>query len=181
MALLDKMINRQLRADETVVIILRRFPLAFWKSIVLIAALLLSPGIFFFPLLGYGHVGILVLIALWVLGFVWLGRTLLLWALDSVVLTNRRIIDIDQRGLLFREVSECSLEAVQDIRTLKKGVGAHVFDYGTIKVQTSSRNEHFELTHVRHPQQMQELIFSIQQEHISKMNHGTQEERTPLI
>lgn len=183
MKIFDKLIRNHLRTNEQVESILRRFPLAYWKSSVAVLLLILLPAAFFFQLLEFKVVGAWIIIAAWTVAAIWFVRSFLLWSLDSMVLTNQRLIDIDQRGIFFREISECSLEAIQDVRVQQKGVAAHVFDYGTIKVQTASRDEHFELTHVRYPIQMQELLFTIRQKYISKTRHGAQDdkEETSLI
>lgn len=183
MKVFDKLIRKQLRTDEQVECILRRFPLAYWKSILSILLLILLPAIFFFQLLEYGKVGAWTIVAAWLIAALWFARSFFLWSLDSMVLTNQRLIDLDQRGIFFREISECALEAIQDVRVQQKGIAAHLFDYGTIKVQTASRDEHFELTHVKQPVQMQELLFTIRQKYISKTRHGAQddEEETSLI
>lgn len=181
MNVLDKLIQKQLRTDEQVKVVLRRFPLAYWKSGVGILILLLGPAIGFFQLASYGRLGAYAIAASWGLAGLWILRHLYVWSIDSLVITNQRLIDVDQRGLLNREISECPLETIQDIRTQQKGLGAHVFNYGTIKVQTASQNEHFELTHVRHALQMQELLFSVRQKYTTKTQHETQDEDDVLI
>lgn len=176
MAILDKLIEKQLRTDEQVKIILRRFPLAYWKSSSVITVLLLGPAVGFFQLLSVGRLGAGVIALAWGIAVLWILRTLFIWSIDSMVITNQRLIDVDQGGLLSREISECPLETIQDIRSLQKGLGAHIFDYGTLKVQTASHDEHFELTHIRHPVQMQELLFSIRQKYSNKTLHERQDE-----
>lgn len=183
MKVFDQLIRKQLRTDEQIEFILRRFPLAYWKSLLAILLLILLPAFFFFQLLEFGKIGGWTIFAAWLLAAAWFVRSFFLWSMDSMVLTNQRLIDLDQRGVFFREISECSLESIQDVRVQQKGITAHVFDYGTIKVQTASRDEHFELTHVKQPIQMQELLFTIRQKYISKTRHGAQddEEETSLI
>lgn len=183
MNVLDKLIRKHLRTDEQVEFTLRRFPLAYWKSGLLILVLILLPAFLFFQLLEFGSKGGWTIAVAWLLALTWAARAAFIWSLDGMVLTNQRLIDLDQKGIFSREVSECPLETIQDIRSQQKGIASHLFDYGTIKVQTASRDEHFELTHVRHPIQMQELLFSIRQKYISKTRHGAQddEEETSLI
>lgn len=183
MNVLDKLIRKHLRTDEQIECILRRFPLAYWKSALVVLLLILLPAVFFFQLLAYGKPGGWTIAVAWLIALLWGARSGFLWSLDCMVLTNHRLIDVDQRGIFSREISECALEAIQDVRIQQKGVTAHLFDYGTIKVQTASRDEHFELTHVKQPIQMQELLFSIRQKHISKTHHDAQddEEETSLI
>lgn len=181
MNVLNKLIQKQLRTDEQVQIILHRFPLAYWKSSTVILIILLGPAVSFFQLLAVGRQGVYIIALAWIVATLWILRNLYVWSIDSMVITNQRLIDVDQRGLLSREISECPLETIQDIRTLQRGLGAHIFGYGTIKVQTASRDEHFELTHVRHPLQMQELLFSVRQKYTTKSQHEAQAEEDVLI
>lgn len=177
MNILEKLIRKQLRTDEQVKLILRRFPLAYWKSGILILILLLGPAVYFFQLWDWGAPGRLVILASWLVALGWIARNIFIWSVDSMVITTQRLIDVDQRGIWSREISECLLEHIQDVRNQQKGIAAHIFDYGTIKVQTASRDEHFELTHVRHPIQAQELLFSIRQKHDTKNPNGTQDDQ----
>lgn len=178
---LQKLISKQLRTDEQVKIVLHQFPLAYWKSSLVITSLILAPAAVFFQLLQRGKPGILMISIAWIVAGLWFLRSWLVWSLNTMVITNQRLIDIDQRGIWSREISEAPLEVIQDIRTAQKGPSAHLFDYGTIKVQTASHDEHFELTHVRHPIQMQELLFSIRQEQLKPTEYGTQDQKASLI
>jgi hypothetical protein len=57
--------------------------------------------------------------------------------LDVWIITNQRIIDIEQRGLFKREISEFMLNKVQDVTIKIPGMMAALLKYGDITVQTA--------------------------------------------
>lgn len=63
--------------------------------------------------------------------------------LDVWVVTNERIIDIQLKGLFARTTSEARLYRVQDVTAQMKGIGATIFDYGTVSVQTAGATGRF--------------------------------------
>lgn len=69
----------------------------------------------------------------------------LLWALvrwadyylDGWIVTTRCLIDVDQRGLSHREISETTLDRIQDVTVEISGIAATVLGFGDIKVETA--------------------------------------------
>lgn len=49
--------------------------------------------------------------------------------LDLIIITNKRIIGIDQIAFLHRDFSECGLERVQEINAETKGLLANMFNF----------------------------------------------------
>ncbi len=74
------------------------------------------------------------------------------FALDSWIVTNERIIDIDQRSLFNREVSTLRLDTIQDITTETTGVLFTLLKIGEIHVQTAASEREFVIKDVAHPQ-----------------------------
>jgi hypothetical protein len=94
------------------------------------------------------------LLALWVGGyFVWLDHHLDIW-----VVTNERLIDIEQKGLFRREVSSLRFERIQDITAEVDGVLATFFKYGDIRVQTAGDTTEFVITRINEPQHVVDII-----------------------
>lgn len=86
----------------------------------------------FLPLIAYGSV-------------IWLFFSLLsgfmIWThyyLDLWVVTDRRIIVIDQVHFFNRKVSSFRLERLQDIKVSVNGILATFLNFGTIRAQTAS-------------------------------------------
>ena len=56
---------------------------------------------------------------------------------DVIFITGERILNVNQKGLLAREVSELSLRQVQDVSTSMDGVLRSYFNFGTLTVETA--------------------------------------------
>lgn len=79
-------------------------------------------------------------------------------AFDIVIITNQRIINIDQIGFLNRKVSETALEDIQDVKYEQSGSLSHVFDFGSIEVQSAAAKATLMILTVPHPQSTVEQI-----------------------
>ena len=77
--------------------------------------------------------------------------------LDMWIITNERIIDIEQRSLFSREVSEFFLARVQDVTVEVPSLMATVLRYGNIVVQTAGEKS-FTIREIPHLEQAKEII-----------------------
>jgi len=57
--------------------------------------------------------------------------------LDLFVITNNRVICIEQKSFLNRAVGECTLDKIQEVSIETKGFFANVLDYGTVTLKTA--------------------------------------------
>lgn len=73
------------------------------------------------------------------------------WYLDIWIVTNQRIVNIEQRGLFGRVMSELMLYNVQDVTSEVKGFIPSMFDYGGVHIQTSAEKTRFQFDNVEHP------------------------------
>ena len=78
--------------------------------------------------------------------------------LDVWIITNRKIIDIEQKGLFNRETSSFRLDHIQDITIDVSGIIATLIGYGDIYVQTAGENRSFSLKFVANPTEVKEII-----------------------
>ncbi|MEK7498708.1 MAG: PH domain-containing protein [Patescibacteria group bacterium] len=98
---------------------------------------------------------------------VWLEFSWILFAvawttnyyLDVVLITNRRLLKIEQKGLFARDIAEMRLERIQDIRVDVTGVIPSLLDFGTLKVQTAGEEEQFIIVDVPNPNSIKNIIF----------------------
>lgn len=94
------------------------------------------------------------LILLWlVIVYLWTDYYLDVW-----LVTDRRIIDVDQRGLFNREISSFRLDLIQDATIEVPGIFATLIGYGTIHVQTAGVAKVFDMQGVSHPHRLHEAI-----------------------
>jgi len=80
------------------------------------------------------------------------------FSLDQWVLTNERLIDIDQKGFFNRQVSTLHLDAVQDITIETKGLFQTIFNLGTITVQTAATEREFIIRDIPNPEKIKYAI-----------------------
>jgi hypothetical protein len=79
--------------------------------------------------------------------------------LDLWVITDRRIIVIDQVHFFNRKVSNFRLERLQDIKVTIRGIIPTLLNFGTIRAQTASAAEsNFTSTGLPAPRELQSLI-----------------------
>ena len=58
---------------------------------------------------------------------------------DVIFITQERILNVNQKGLLAREVSELSLEQVQNVSTQMEGILHSYFNFGTLIIETAGK------------------------------------------
>jgi membrane protein YdbS with pleckstrin-like domain len=99
------------------------------------------------------------LIGIWLL-LVWTSAwgSFTRYYLNLWVLTNRRIVEIEQRGYFSREVSITFLSRVQDVTTDIHGMLPSLLGIGTIRVQSAGATNEFKMHGIPRPEEMRDLI-----------------------
>ncbi|HLC44926.1 MAG: hypothetical protein A2722_04225 [Candidatus Doudnabacteria bacterium RIFCSPHIGHO2_01_FULL_50_11] len=117
-----------------------------------------------FPQLTGGSPGtIMNLILVAIMLHVCLG-VFLTWAmyyLNAQIITNKRIVDIDQKGLLRNETSVLHLHKVEDVTTNIRGPLANLFGFGDVLVQTAGEKENFTFDAIAHPHDVAKIILEL--------------------
>lgn len=92
--------------------------------------------------------------------------------LDLWIITDRRIIAVDQINFFNRNVAIFRLERLQDIEFSIKGLVQTFFNFGTLSAQTAGHNEaNFRSTSLPHPDELQNLIQKAMDARLSALNH----------
>lgn len=166
----------QLEDGEHIVLEIRRHLFVFYARIAFIVVLFFIP-LFFAPLListasAAGAPGGIMftfyffvwLLALWVIFFMhWTDYYLDVW-----IVTNRRVIDVEQKGVFHFEVSTFRLEQIQDVTIEVKGVLATFLKFGTIHIHTAGESPDFVIRDAANPIDVKEALIR---------THGTAMER----
>lgn len=160
----NRYLTRHLGEGEEVLAIVRRYPWSMVFPALVAMVILLAPFFFLFPLLRLGSWGVLLILLLMAVGLFLCLRLVVLYSLNALILTTKRLIDVDQRGFFHRVVSESTYEKIQDVSFSLKGIGQTLFRYGTVHIQTAGSQVNLEIHNVRHPERVQELITRIQTE-----------------
>lgn len=78
--------------------------------------------------------------------------------LDVGIVTDQRVVDVDQRSLFSRNVAELDSKMVQDVAAEKTGFLRTIFDFGDVIIQTAGERPNFTFEGVPHPEKVVDLI-----------------------
>ncbi|OGI63547.1 hypothetical protein A2914_02575 [Candidatus Nomurabacteria bacterium RIFCSPLOWO2_01_FULL_41_21] len=98
----------------------------------------------------------LFLAILWVIGF-------MMWTdyyLDMWVLTDKKLIDVEQKGLFSREISSMRLDKIQDVKSEVSGLIHTFLGIGNVHVQTAGSEKEFVIPNAKNPNKVKEQILS---------------------
>lgn len=90
--------------------------------------------------------------------------------LDTWIVTNERIINIEQKGLFSRVVAELHLNHVQDVTSETRGVLATILSYGDVHIQTAGTRERFFFKQIDNPDDVKRIISRLVED--DKRRHG---------
>jgi membrane protein YdbS with pleckstrin-like domain len=104
---------------------------------------------------------ILLLIAFYMIIWSMYFYEVMIYLLDTWIVTNQRILDIIQKGFFYRTVSELDLTKVQDISVRTSGLIQTVFDFGDVEIQSAGALNKFKFSQVARPQIVKDRIMRL--------------------
>ncbi|MEK7625176.1 MAG: PH domain-containing protein [Patescibacteria group bacterium] len=84
--------------------------------------------------------------------------------LNLLIITNDRLLDVEQEGLFSRTISEVDLYKIQDITSTVDGFFQSMFNYGNLQIQTAGATEKFTITNVPRPESLRQKILDLAEE-----------------
>lgn len=159
------------KSYEKPVYILRRHPLIFLKDVALFVFLAAIPYALYYVLQSYfalslgGPYGypLLVLgtsiyyLAIWLFFF----TQFIDYYLDVWIVTNDRVVNIEQQALFGRTISELDLYKIQDVTSEVKGAIPTFFNYGNVYIQTAGEKERFVFEQVSNPHEIRKSVIDL--------------------
>lgn len=153
-------------SGEVVILTLRRhiFTLLFPLSLIIILSI--------FPLVIYVFFNKYMLndmldyfifaTSLWCL-VLWLSSfyVITMWCLNTVVITDRRVVENEQNGFFNRKVAELHVDRVQDVIIQIKGFIQTLLNFGSITVQTAGSEREFYFANIPDPNSIKNEIMRI--------------------
>lgn len=95
-----------------------------------------------------------LILIVWLYAFlVWIDYFFDVW-----IITNERVINIEQKGLFVRAVSELKFSRIQDVTSEVSGMIPTILNFGDVKVQTASEEDYFLFRRVPDPYHVKDLI-----------------------
>lgn len=80
---------------------------------------------------------------------------------DLIIVTDRRLIDIDQEQLFFRRIAELSLEDIEDVSSQTQGFLQDLFNYGTVEIQTAGAKDNFNIRNIHMPREVAAITLDL--------------------
>lgn len=128
----------KLQTNEKVLGIFRSHTVALVVHLFGFACLLVLPCFFIFPLFKVGVIGIVIFFLPVIIGGLGAWRAFRLWDATSLILTDRRLVHVAQRGMWDRQVSEVSFSHIGDVQWEKKGFWRSLWGIGSLRIRTSA-------------------------------------------
>lgn len=91
--------------------------------------------------------------------------------LDVWIITDQRIVDIEQFSLFSRDVSEFRMDRVQDLTVEVKGILPTLLGFGDLHVQTAGMHHEFHIRDIPDPYSVKDRIVKIHDQAVQKA-HG---------
>ncbi|MBU0597020.1 PH domain-containing protein [Patescibacteria group bacterium] len=162
------------KSYEKIEHVLRRHPITFIPYVFLFLLIISLPvGVYFmvsaiFPIFldreGTYVLAILLASAYYLVSYVLFYTQFVEYYLDMWIVTNDRIVDIEQLGLFARSVSELDLFRIQDVTTDVHGFFSTIFHYGDVTVKTASSNVGIVFRNVPNPNKVREDLIRLSHE-----------------
>ena len=131
------MLNLQnLRPGEKILLVIKR-PWVIYVLLLLFFLIWVGISIILFSVLGFDLIWNLTNIIFWLFFSIFLYIEWLNHELDMYVVSDNRVIWIDQISFLNRTVSECNLWQVQEVNSKTSGLLANILNYWTLSIQTA--------------------------------------------
>lgn len=131
--------------------------------LILIAVFNILPSYFsifqestFAKLISFGESLFIALI--WIFAFfTWIDYYFDIW-----VITSEKVINIEQKALFMRSLSELKFEKIQDVTVEVKGLLPTLLNYGDVFIQTAGEKERFIFRQIANPYKIKDLIMGLQ-------------------
>lgn len=175
----------RLEEGEKVEMLLRRHPIAFLPVVFIGFSMLLIPIVslaIFYPSISFTgelkNVLILGISAYLLFVIAYFITAFLDHYLDISIVTNRKIIEAEQEGLLSRNISQIPLSKIEDTTASKKGAFQTYFNYGTVFIQTAADIPNVHIYCIPDPYNVSRKIMELHQK--SKVIQTEERAPTPL-
>lgn len=83
---------------------------------------------------------------------------------NKLIISDKNITQVLQRGLFSRQVSELSMANVEDVTADQQGILAHIFGYGTLKIETAGEQNNFNFIYCPNPDYYGKAILDARQQ-----------------
>ncbi|MCX6812329.1 MAG: PH domain-containing protein [Candidatus Berkelbacteria bacterium] len=145
------------RPNERVENVIRRHPIVFcWPLLKATFALAIIAVVFVYFSLGTFFYLVALVGGLYIFAEVF--KIIFIYSNSFCLITNQRLINIDQKGFFNRDISETDFFKIQDVTNKTSGFFGTTLNYGIITVQTAGTQNQLVIKTIPDPYQIQQEI-----------------------
>jgi len=170
-----------LNEGESVVRTVRQSKIILSISLFFPILLTLAPFFFLFLLFSYGNIGTIIFFLVALTGTLLILREYAIWKYKVFIITTQRIIDIDQKGLFKRTVSNVPLFKIDDVFYKISGPAQVITRLGNIYITLTDNKTGLELKNISSPQRVQQLILQLKSDTLGDKLNTTNLSASELI
>lgn len=162
-------------SEEKIILLLRRHPITNVGWVLISVAMLFAPAVLnVFPILDFlpERFKFIAVLMWYLITMAFIIENFVSWFFNVNIITDERIIDIDFMNLIYREISEASLDRVQDVTTRMGGVTRAVFNYGDVMIQTAAEVQDIEFLAIPRPDKVAKILRELQVEEETEKIEG---------
>lgn len=137
-------------------------------TVVAILALMSSNGSGGVSFGGFDMGVALIALLLAVLSTVFTAIAAYLYKSNVILVTSEKLAQVLNPALFHRKISQLSIGDVQDVTVGQHGIFPHMFDYGTIVIETAGEQQNYTFTYAPGPYQCAKAIVNAHEENLKK-------------
>jgi len=80
------------------------------------------------------------------------------WFFNVYIISDKKIVDVDFHGIMYKKISEATLDSVEDVTSTVKGLTGILFNIGHVYIQTAAENREFEFEGILNPSKVRDII-----------------------
>lgn len=162
--------------DEHVLCVVKQHPFGiiyiyalslFGITAALVLSALLLPTFFGSSARVYSLFALLAIIIIF-LSVVLMAAATVVYRQSRLTVTDKNVIQIIQKGLFARKVSQISLANVEDVSSEQKGIFANIFNFGGLKIETAGEQVNFNFPFCTNPHRVAHIIIEAKDDFLQR-------------
>jgi len=85
-------------------------------------------------------------------------ENILSWLYNVYIVTDERVVDVDFKSLVYKNISEAKIDKIEDVTYRQGGLIQSFFDFGTVAIQTAAEKREFEFELVSQPSRLAKIL-----------------------
>lgn len=115
----------------------------------------------------YPFIALMSVIVILIVG-VLLAMATAVYRQTKLTVTDHNIVEVVQKGMLIRKVSQLSLANVEDVTSEQKGAFSNMFNFGTLVIETAGEQANFVFSFCPNPHRVAKIILDAKDNFLAK-------------